>query len=211
MIKIVANMLKILADKLSRGFAVVGIPAVVGLPAVVFAIAGAGIAGGVALWNYHEQPQFCADLCHMQQPYLDSWQTSKHAEKGVTCLQCHDTPPPQMAVELIRYVTNEYATPLTEQKYLEAWCVRCHEHASYVDLIERTKDYVINGQKINPHDFKVNLEDPFAPHDSEKGELDCYRCHKMHNESPGFTYCYQCHHGGTFQKCENCHEGRKKQ
>ncbi len=210
MINIARNIFKMVVDKLNRGFARVGVPAVVGFPVVIFGIAGGGIAGGEALLNYHDQPQFCADLCHLNQPYVESWQTSDHAKKNVICLQCHDEPPTQMAVELVRYVTNEYSTPLTEQKYREQWCLRCHEHASYADLIERTKDYSINGQKINPHAYRVNLDDPFAPHDSEKGELDCYQCHKMHKASPGFAYCYQCHHLGTFQKCGDCHEGRKK-
>ena len=61
---------------------------IAGIAAVVIVIAG------VALWNYHEQPQFCA-ICHIMQPYLESWESppllaQAHAEENITCLECHE-------------------------------------------------------------------------------------------------------------------------
>ena len=46
---------------------------------VVWMAAVVIIVAGVALWNYHEQPQFCA-TCHIMQPYLESWQLTSFLE-----------------------------------------------------------------------------------------------------------------------------------
>ena len=31
------------------------------------------VALGVGGWTYHAQPRFCSDLCHIMNPYLESW------------------------------------------------------------------------------------------------------------------------------------------
>jgi hypothetical protein len=177
------------------------------------------IIAGLALWNYHEQPQFCA-TCHIMQPYLESWQSSDflaqaHAQEEVTCLECHEPTIQQQVEEGIKFVTNDYENPLKEREFDQEWCLRCHEHGSYEQLIELTQDYVVDGQQINPHAYTVDPQapdpeaytlDPQAPdpHDSEQGE--CYPCHKIHRESPGINSCYQCHHDALFLQCSQCHK-----
>jgi cytochrome c nitrite reductase small subunit len=135
------------------------------------------VVAGVALWNYHEQPQFCA-TCHIMQPYLESWQSSPflaqaHAEESVTCLECHEPTIQQQVDELVKFVTNDYETPLEEREFDQEWCLRCHEHGSYEELIQRTEE-------LEPN-----------PHDSHYGEVECSVCHKVHRESE--DYCAQCH------------------
>jgi cytochrome c nitrite reductase small subunit len=179
------------------------------------------VTAGVALWNYHEQPQFCA-TCHIMQPYLDSWEwppllAHAHAEENITCLECHEPTIQQQAQEGVKYVTKDYQNPLKEREFPKEWCFRCHEHGSYEQLIELTKDYTVDGEQINPHAYRIDPQapDPEAytvdseapdPHDSEQGELECYQCHKIHKESPGLTSCYECHHDAFFFNCSVCHK-----
>jgi cytochrome c nitrite reductase small subunit len=162
--------------------------AIVGVVGVVIIIAG------VALWNYHEQPQFCA-TCHVMKPYLESWQGSDsrdllahdHAQEGVLCLDCHEPTLEQQVQEVVLYVKGEFSNPLKGRKYPLDTCLNCHlphEHTSYQEIIERTQDYLVDGNEINPHGTHL-------------GQEECYRCHRMHKESLGITYCYSCHHERT--------------
>ena len=144
---------------------------IVGVVVVVVIIAG------VALWNYHEQPQFCA-ICHIMQPYLDSWESPPllayaHAEDNVTCLECHEPTIQQQVDEGIKFVKNDYENPLEERTFDHEWCFRCHEHASYEDVTQRTEELELN------------------PHESHYGEMECGICHKVHRASE--DYCAQCH------------------
>ena len=185
----------------------------------------------VAGWNgsmkaFHDYPQLCA-TCHVIRPYYETWAGAadfgdyRHTlkgravpestvegwgEKDVVCKDCHYSSPIRIMEEFTAYVTGNYTIPLKERRLSTTGCLACH--VDYAKLIERTEGYVINAQEINPHAFKVNLQAPFEPHSTEKGELDCYQCHKMHKAEPALQYCYQCHHGGTFQDCGDCHEGR---
>jgi cytochrome c nitrite reductase small subunit len=145
---------------------------IVGIAVVVIVI-----VAGVALWNYHEQPQFCA-ICHIMQPYLESWESSPflaqaHAEESVSCLECHEPTIQQQVDELVKFVTNDYEIPLEEREFDQEWCLRCHEHGSYEELIQRTEELELN------------------PHDSHYGEMECSICHKVHRESE--DYCALCH------------------
>jgi len=144
---------------------------VVGMAVVIIAIAG------VAMWNYHEQPQFCA-MCHVMQPYLASWESSAflartHAEEDIACLDCHEPTVQQQVEELIKNVTKNYETPLRERKFPQEECLECHEHGSYTELAQRTSDLERN------------------PHDSHYGEMECHICHNVHRVSE--DYCAPCH------------------
>jgi len=144
---------------------------IVGIAAVVVIVAG------VAGWNYHEQPQFCA-TCHIMQLYLESWESPPllayaHAEENVTCLECHEPTIQQQMDEGIKFVKNDYENPLEEREFDQEWCLRCHEHGSYEELIQRTEELELN------------------PHDSHYGEMECSICHKVHRGSE--DYCAQCH------------------
>jgi len=134
-------------------------------------------AGGVGLWEYHEQPQFCA-TCHVMEPYLESWEhnsllANTHAQEDIDCLECHEPTIQQQVNELVAFVTNDYEVPLKELKVPQEECLACHEHGSYDELVEATAYMERN------------------PHDSHYGEMECRLCHKMHK--PSVDYCSQCH------------------
>jgi len=129
-------------------------------------------------WIYHEQPQFCA-TCHIMQPYLDSWTETgylarAHGEADVDCLTCHVATIEQQVDELVKFVSNDYETPLQEREFGDEWCLRCHEHGSYAQVAQLTANL-----DPNPHE------------DSHFGQLQCTACHNTHRASE--DYCGQCH------------------
>ena len=163
------------------------------------------IIASVAGWTYHEQPQFCA-TCHIMQPYLASWNGSDflaqaHAEADIACLDCHEPTIQQQVDEAIKFVKKDYEDPLKGREFPDEWCLRCHEHGSYEELIQRTQDYTVDGKKVNPHDPHAGLEGV------DQAQIECRRCHKIHKESRGIDYCYGCHHSCTFESCSSigCH------
>ena len=145
-------------------------------------------------------PDMDCTACHVMDPYFDSLQDTDllayaHSEEGLACLDCHE-------VEALEQV-HEEAVPGTRikgRKVENEFCFDCHlanEHTSYDQVIERTKDSILENQEINPHD----------PHAGVEGmeQIECYRCHQMHEESPLVRGCYTgCHHSGL-QSCNNCH------
>jgi len=139
-----------------------------------------GGVGAVGLWQYHEQPQFCA-TCHIMEPYLESWNGSDllanaHALENVTCLDCHEPTLQQQMDELVVYMQGDFTVPLEERQFETQFCFDCHEpneHTSYEEVIQLTEALELN------------------PHDSHLGEMDCDICHKTHR--PSEDYCAQCH------------------
>jgi hypothetical protein len=151
------------------------------LPLTVFIMLVVFTSGGIFLWNYHDEPQFCA-TCHVMKPYLKSWESSDllanvHAKAGLECLDCHKFDMQQSLGETIKYITGNYETPLRERSLPMEKCLQCHEHNSYTDLASRTEWLV---EKIQRN-----------PHKSHYGELECSNCHNMHR--PSEDYCSQCH------------------
>jgi hypothetical protein len=167
-------------------------------------VAVAAIVGGMALWDYHEQPEFCA-VCHIMEPYLETWQESDyqvglHAEADLECLDCHEPTIGEQVTEVAKFVTGQYEDPLATRRFPEEFCLRCHEHGSVAELIERTKDYTILNEPHNPHDPHPGKDESVVKH------FECWTCHKMHRNSPGTEYCFTvCHHERTFEVCSNCH------
>jgi formate-dependent nitrite reductase cytochrome c552 subunit len=152
-----------------RPLAIAGIVA-----AVVIVFAGAG----TGLWLYHEQPEFCANLCHIMQPYEDAWASSDweantHAQKDIACLDCHEPTIKQQVEEVTKYLSKDFKTPLRERKMPQAKCLSCKEHDSYPALVGTTADWKRN------------------PHNSHWGEMECVLCHNQHR--PNVLYCTQCH------------------
>jgi cytochrome c nitrite reductase small subunit len=167
-------------------------------------------AGGFAAWKYHEQPQFCA-TCHVMKPYLDSWQNPQtdfaaaHKNAGMRCLDCHEAKIKEQVQELVTYVTGKYTTSLETRRFPKEWCLRCHEHSSYEELAQRTKDYMVPAELFpnsTPADPAQQMQNPHASH---LGQEQCYKCHKMHQESPQMAYCFSCHHSRQLVNCNTCH------
>jgi hypothetical protein len=155
----------------------------------------------VQVWS----PDMDCTVCHVMDPYVESLDNPDllayaHAQQGLECLDCHTD------LEELRKVHEEAipGRPIRKLTVEMDFCFDCHvdnEHTSYEQVIELTKDYVIDDQNINPHDPHVGLES--AEHNL--GPYQCSSCHKMHEESPPIEGCYACHHDGTFESCSKCH------
>jgi hypothetical protein len=120
-----------------------------------------------------------------------------HGQEGLACLDCHE-------LEAVEQVHEEAVagTPIRGRTAEMESCFDCHvanEHTSYAEVIERTTDYLIDEQNINPHDAH--------PASEVVGQLECRYCHQMHGESGLVNGCYNstCHHEHTFESCTECH------
>ena len=150
-------------------------------------------------------PDMDCTACHVMDSHFDSLQDTNllayaHAQEGLVCLDCHEA-------EAVEQVHNEAVAgkPIRAREFEMQVCFECHvpnEHTSYEDVIERTTDYVTDGENINPHDPHPGLES--SKHDL--GAYECSTCHEMHEESLLIEGCYTCHHRRTFENCNECHE-----
>jgi formate-dependent nitrite reductase cytochrome c552 subunit len=138
------------------------------------------------------------------QPYVDSLQDANlsayaHAQEELVCLDCHE---PAVLEQVHEGAPDPNITELKERRFPNEFCLDCHvpnEHTSYEEIIERTEDYTVNDEKVNPHDPHADLEE------MDQDQFECRYCHKIHKESRGINYCYTCHHEGTFENCNVCH------
>ena len=175
---------------------------------VVVAVAVIAVAG-MALWNYHEQPEFCV-MCHVMDPYLETWSESDylvhtHAEEDVVCLDCHEPTISEQVQEVVAYVSGNFEEPLEKREFPNEFCLRCHEHDSYAAVAERTQDYMVMAENIGEM-INVNPHDPHPDMDeSTEEQFQCWHCHTMHGTSRGVNYCIGCHHDSNFDACINCH------
>jgi cytochrome c nitrite reductase small subunit len=138
------------------------------------------VVGGIAFWNYHDQPQFCSQACHILEPYVASLGDPDslayaHAQEDILCTDCHRTTIPGTTSELVAYVTGDYKTPMRERKVPMEECFECHEN--YEKMIPLTDPEILGSER--------------NPHDGHWVELECYICHNMHRES--VDYCSGCH------------------
>jgi hypothetical protein len=165
---------------------------------LVAVITGAGLGTVVAVQAIAPSPEMppsptSTQEGSMQDPDLLAY---AHAQEGLACLDCHRWESRQVPEEPV--AEEAVAQRMTAMDF----CVDCHvdnEHTSYDQVIERTTDYMIDGQNINPHDAHAET--------MEVEEIACYTCHRMHGESPLINGCYSCHHDGTFKNCSGsgCH------
>lgn len=159
---------------------------------------------GLDLWA----PDMDCSVCHVMDPYLESLEDTNllayaHAQEGLECLDCHND------VEEMEQVHEEAVAgePIRAMTVEMQFCFDCHldnEHSSYQEIIQRTEDYVIEGQSINPHDPHADLEE-VGEYLQEFIPLECHRCHSMHDESLLTEGCYTCHHQGGLVNCSSCH------
>lgn len=144
---------------------------------------------GWVTWEWHETPHFCGHSCHVMDSYYESYTdteggmlASKHAEAGVTCLDCHEPDIEEQLHELQVFITGDYIYPLKTRKFENDFCFDCHlsenNHADYDEVKETTLDWEEEYNR-NPHD---------SPH---WHNLECYMCHKSHQDS--VIYCSECH------------------
>ena len=151
---------------------------------------GMALPADVAVWT----PDMDCRVCHVMDPYFDALEDPTrlayvHGQVGLGCLDCHQ-------VEEVEQVHEEAVAgrPIEERTVEMQFCLGCHvanRHTSYEEIIERTEEYIIDGQNINPHDPHVGVE-------GMSEQYECSLCHKMIKESPPVEGCYICHHERTF-------------
>jgi hypothetical protein len=121
-----------------------------------------------------------------------------HAEEDLGCLDCNESE----TMEVVHAMADATATWVRPREVESALCLDCHvpnEHSTWQQLVERTADYVYEGETLNPHDPHGTLEE------TGEAEFECRSCHEIHGESRGMNYCYSCHHSMTFDVCSTCH------
>ena len=133
------------------------------ITAAVLIVIGLASMGLIWVRDSSRRPEYCAQ-CHLMDPYYSSWESSdylvhEHAKFATPCQTCHPRTIGDSLGEIVIYGRGEYEAPLKEQEHPMEECFQCHEHGSYEEINERTKDL-----EINPH----------------SKEIECYLCHEMH-------------------------------
>ena len=157
------------AKKVQKIFTKKGILITIG--AIIVILGGTG----VGLVKASENPAFCS-ICHNMESYYDSYKDDgllahKHAEEGVTCHDCHREGMGQKIEQGVKYVSGNYENPLEKHNFgTREFCLECHD----MDEVKSETNFEVTN-----------------PHDSHHGDLECYTCHSMHQESE--VSCQQCH------------------
>ncbi len=152
----------------------------------------------ITVWS----PDMDCATCHSMSKQAQSLQDPNmlaytHSQQGVKCVDCHTD---QTALQQAH--DNAVAgKPIKAVKINMDVCFGCHianQHTSYDQIIERTKDYAVDQQNINPHN-------PHLP-EAQLAQLECTMCHTVHEPAPLINACYGCHHERNFEPCSSCHE-----
>lgn len=178
-----------------------------GVVAAVLVVAGAGF------WVWHEQPSFCAAVCHdTMGKYLETYEDSDylvhdHAVEGIDCLDCHTPELSEQFAELQLQLSGNYRVPLAKMETDDGFCLRdgCHTR----EEIESHTVVAVDGAEVSPHTTTIDASAAQMknPHGDGGESLACSTCHTSHRESKEIDYCYDtCHHTETFETCVSCHD-----
>ncbi len=176
--------------------------------AIIVAVVVA-IAAGSGLWAWHEQPNFCAAICHVPMDgYLATYEqepgvegVDKYGEtventssmlavshrqaSGTTCLECHVPTLTEQIAEGVGWIAGNYKFPLDETSLEDLVEARGAPSDSFC-MNEDCHGYGREGLVSKTDEYEIN------PHDStQHGELQCSECHKAHRAS--VMFCAKCH------------------
>ncbi len=169
--------------------------------AVAVILTGLASMGAVGLRDSLKRPEFCV-LCHPD-PYYTSWEDSErlaaaHAKAAIPCQTCHPVGVGTAIQNIVTQISGDYR--LRRMRVKKEACFRCHAHANYAELIERTDDIGPDTGTVReaPKDGERSANWHLAqnPHRAyHYGEVDCHLCHRMHRASE--DYCSECHEPAT--------------
>lgn len=189
-------------------------PIAVAVAAVVVVVAGAGF------WTWHEQPSFCASICHTpMDPYyvtyeqgvggvgydkyyhaVDSTQgmmAAVHRDADVTCMGCHVPQLSEQIGEGIGWATGNYTVYDTEMQ------TTVIPQRTMADLTEarglESDQFCMNDTCHTNGEVPATRDDLEAatagsgrnPHDQHHEGISCDSCHKAHTQS--INWCSSCH------------------
>ncbi len=183
-------------------------PLTIGVIVAVLVVACAG------LWVWHEQPSFCAAICHIpMDPYLetyeeeagvegvDKWNNAvsdtnamlavTHRVEGETCMACHVPTLSEQVSELTHWISGDYVFPLYEadlDKLTEASGMDADEFClkSGCHVTGDGTELTTRAQLV-----EATADLAFNPHVAQHGERLCSDCHKGHRAS--VMVCADCH------------------
>lgn len=170
------------------------------------------VVAGVGAFVWHEQPSFCAAICHdPMDPYLatyeadtdgvttDKWgdevqasamMAPMHREAGVTCLDCHVPTLNQQVSEGLAWVSGDFESPLSEQTNVTL--AAASEMKASDDMCLKSGCHAGINDRYDLEQATSDLEfNPHALMHGDDGGYDCSDCHKAHRAS---NYsCMECH------------------
>ena len=183
-------------------------PVVVGVVAAVLVVAGAG------LFVWHEQPSFCAAICHTPmdeylatydqepgQPGIDKWGNEVadttglmavvHNAADVTCMGCHVPTLSEQVGEGLAWLTGDYYYPLDEADL--AWLVEPSGRSEDSFCLNEACHANEDGTAMTREDLAaLTADQPRNPHMAQHdGTMACSDCHKAHRAS--VNACSECH------------------
>lgn len=183
-------------------------------------IAAVVLVAGVGLFVWHEQPSFCAAICHTpMDAYLDTYNGSTdkygneldeqaklgmmsylHSEKAsTTCLGCHVPTLGEQVSEGIGWVTGNYEVVgynssnqwILESKSLDQ-LTAAREKDGITFCLNEACHTNADGSVMTKDDLiALTADHKRNPHVAQHQELDCGTCHKAHEQSS--NYCLKCH------------------
>lgn len=179
-------------------------------------ICAVAIAAGVGLFVWHEQPSFCAAICHTpMDAYYDNYATGEtdkygmpvdeaartsmtayqhQSTQGTTCLDCHVPTLNEQISEGANWVTGNYTVAGDNLKGQTILTTR--------SLDQLTEARGVEGNEFCQNDSCHNLSfeeleaatahlEGRNPHSFAHGEMACSDCHKAHSQS--VNKCGECH------------------
>lgn len=177
-------------------------------PIVLAIILGVLVLAGVGGWVWHEQPSFCAAICHSpMDPYLETYDQAAgvagidkygrevsntdsmlavtHAAAGVTCLDCHTANLDQQIEEGKTWLAGDFQDPLKERR-LKDLVLATGIEADDFCLREGCHE-VTNRDEL----FAIYADEEINVHNPIHSYQPCSNCHKAHRAS--VVLCSQCH------------------
>ncbi len=172
-------------------------------------IAAIIVIAGIGLFVWHEQPSFCAAICHTpmdeylatyeQQPGtagVDKWgneventdamlAVSHKALAGSECLDCHVPTLSEQIAEGVNWVSGNYVYPLEEASVSDLTETRGLEGAEFCQ-----NDACHTKSLADLAQLTADMG-TYNPHASPHVAIDCSECHKAHRAS--VMYCTECH------------------
>ena len=176
------------------------------------------IAGGVGLWIWHEQPSFCAAICHTpMDPYLvtyeqengqagvDKWGNPvtntagmlcvTHAAEGLTCMKCHVPTLSEQVNEAVAWISGNYTVVsnptwgmVLQETDLKKLVTARGIEPDAFCLTEGCHEVTRGAELVA---LTADLSSSRNPHSMPHQELACSDCHKAHRAS--INQCASCH------------------
>lgn len=154
------------------------------LPWILVVVLVAGTTLATAGYKWHNQPDFCAAVCHDTMGYyFDNFDQGSdlarvHKEANVTCLDCHEASLEQQVSEVLTQISGDYDIPLRQRSLEDDVCLKCHISVESLqaktDLLEK-----------DPHGGNITGHQNFT----------CNNCHKSHSKQ--VNQCSKCHDAGN--------------